>query len=68
MTIPTEYIVAMGNAFFLDDGFVMAAPILVETNEPDWTEAGEVTPDSDADPVVIAIIHNALTALWVQSA
>ena len=67
--IPTTYIVAMGNAFFLDDGFVMAAPILdFDGTTIEWTEAGEVSPDSDADPVTIRIIHNALTALWVQAA
>ena len=49
--IPSDFVVAQGNAFFLLNNVVMAAPVLTKWGgEVEWTEAVEVDRDNSDSP------------------
>jgi hypothetical protein len=52
--IPRDFIVAQGNAFFLLNGSVHAAPVLTKWGgEVEWTEAVEVERQDTEDTAVV---------------
>jgi hypothetical protein len=61
--LPTEFIVAQGNAFYLIVGTLFAAPVLTKWGgEVEWTEAVEVERDDD-NQYFFDAIYRALDAI-----